>query len=1506
MKKILSLMIAIVLISGSFGVTPVFAAPSISLQLNTDGPRANFNDVVFAYVGTKVLFNTPEIPDGYSVRYFRGNTDITSEAQYDFVPGTVALSVVEGNNMFTARLYNGTKQVSTSKKVGVFGSTLEQYGTVKSGTYGLSNTTSDVKAYINSSNAEKAAIAKEALEYDEATETFGRTLVYKCAKDKVTQYIKREDIEVLELGAEIFLGTEIGSEPLNLFGYTQTTDGTKNTEVASSANYDAFQILSGSTDFAINGMPTGHSLSTRQWHTIKCYYDAVTNRIDYYIDGVLVGKNIDPGFSLTQKGYVLTTVNSYSADDNNTSKVLFANPSYTTYRHVNGVLGDFDNEAEEEGEEILNSYKGENLSTPVESGTVVPEGGTLVIDCEDMNIINPDVVSVRNSDFAIGGTYLHSYSSKSNTSTVPNPDVQYTVHFDDPGIYNIWMRVGTYATAGSTYDSTAFYYSVNGGQTYSRCNVYQEGEPFVWKKLTTTRAVNDGKLDICLAYRNRNIAYDRIVITSDMAYNPVNKNDLPNGDTTVLHPLPDITPPADHPRLYVTKDSVAKLKANAARPELSAHISRLRLLCDTYLSNSACTLDINVTPNVTHTSVGHFVYSLRARSVIYLIGEADEAFARDTIKYAKLLLATVRWDGFGSNKTRIIGNLMQAISIVYDYHYDLLTEEDKQFIISKLKQWALNKEMGYPPTGSAVVGHTQECEIYRDLLCFGAAVYGDDNEVWNIAAGKMFSKMLPGKRFFSQSGNHQAGTKYASGVRTEHEVLAALLLKSWGVSVDEYFGEDFDKIPLRFIYSRLPYGQLINEGDGSPGLTPEWEHLSFMVDIGKDLHSDSEYAPVYFGEWVKNRASADTAGADDAFWSLITWSMYHDEESQIPYEIDFGDDLPLTYAAKFPLSQMYARTNWNLGKDSDTAIAYMQAREVIAETKAKPDIGSFQIYYKGYLTKMNSYPGGNGFLTTAIDRNYNRRTAAHSCMTVYDPEEMFFANYYYYDKAWTVLSNDGGQNTDRWFKETRTLDLLTVEDIIDVGTVAETKGVYIGPNEKTPEFSYIKTDLTDAYGGRRINKTTGKTLKQDLIAKGYTATPEEQLPVDVMNPTYFEQYETQPKLSDYKRSMVFMDLNNETYPAAFICFDKIDSTDASFEKNWLLQFPAKPVVSGNTTTVTNTYDNNNGKMVVKTLLPESPDIEIIGGSGKEAWVDGANYTSAGNIQGGDEAGEEIEDETNTATEQTYGWRIEVSPPSAAKADLFLNAMYVTDADSTAAELPMTKVEIDKFIGVTLLDRFVLFSKTSTPEADAFTVTVPDNNNGAIMSTLITDIAPGMWAVASSNSTTRYYEVGEDENALYFKGLPGSYTITPASGVTATQISYSEMVKPKIGDFIIYTLDDSMFRNQAHPTKLINGEPYVCAADFYPYYGSTVTENSDGSVTITTPNSSGTNQILELTPNSTSYNYNGAAKTTTSAPQLIDGKLYVNPTKFTTEVPVISTSYIDYKKLLRVDVKYTIK
>ena len=120
-----------------------------------------------------------------------------------------------------------------------------------------------------------------------------------------------------------------------------------------------------------------------------------------------------------------------------------------------------------------------------------------------------------------------------------------------------------------------------------------------------------------------------------------------------------------------------------------------------------------------------------------------------------------------------------------------------------------------------------------------------------------------------------------------------------------------------------------------------------------------------------------------------------------------------------------------------------------------------------------------------------------------------------------------------------------------------------------------------------------------------------------------------------------------------------------------------------------------GKLFSKTLLPREHKIELVGGPGKEYWVDGKNYDMVWKVGS---SGQIPLDGDPTLARGVGAWRVEVSPrENKNKEDLFLHVIQVGDSKTLARMAPTEYVEKDNLVGFKLTANggvyTVLFDKT---------------------------------------------------------------------------------------------------------------------------------------------------------------------------------------------------------------------
>jgi len=410
----------------------------------------------------------------------------------------------------------------------------------------------------------------------------------------------------------------------------------------------------------------------------------------------------------------------------------------------------------------------------------------------------------------------------------------------------------------------------------------------------------------------------------------------------------------------------------------------------------------------------------------------------------------------------------------------------------------------------------------------------------------------------------------------------------------------------------------------------------------------------------------------------------------VPVNTDLSS-LPLTKYFAAPLGEMVARTGWGDDLSSNAVVAQMKVGVYNYANHQHLDAGSFQIYYKGPLA-VNSgiYQGTEGSYGGEHFKNYYQRSIAHNTMLIYNPAEKV---------TWhgNEIINDGGQQFPNGASEPKNMEELLSKHY----KTGEVLAHDFGPDSIKPEYTYLKGELAEAYSD---------------------------------------------KVKSFKRSFVFLNMNNADIPAAFIVFDRVNATNKDFKKTWLLHSVEEPIIAENIAMVKCSEKGYNGQLVNTTLLPSTENLVInkVGGKGNEYSVNGKNYPQYVAVE-------------NNSVDGAI-WRIEVSPKNGANTDNFLNVMQVMDfAAGSKKALKAEKFETEQFVGTKIGDRIVLFSKNGEAVNVPFKLNISGNATTKVM---ITDIAKGSWTVQRVNNKKK--SVGTilcDKNVLYFNASKGNYMIT---------------------------------------------------------------------------------------------------------------------------------------------------
>ena len=479
---------------------------------------------------------------------------------------------------------------------------------------------------------------------------------------------------------------------------------------------------------------------------------------------------------------------------------------------------------------------------------------------------------------------------------------------------------------------------------------------------------------------------------------------------------PTVVPPAAHPRLWVDPASLAQVRANRLHPENKPAWDRVQGMARK--------------PLVFQPEGGREVayntpleQAALAKAFCFLM-ENEPKVGREAVD---LMLAYLPRVEFGNllDITREIGAAIYAGACVYDWCYGLLTAAERETLRVQLMRLAEEMECGWPPFKLNIVnGHGNEAVVNRDLLALAIAIYNEDPRPYQYCSYAVLEQLVPMRRFEYQSPRHNQGVSYAS-FRFGWEMHAAWLMRR--IAGREVFDENLKRVPLYWLYMRLPNGEMLRDGDGVPA-GKYWSYPQTAL-----LCYAYNRDPILKGEFFRQGGLA----ANPVLFLLLNDPALKPEPSlaSLPHTIDFG---PV-------LGGMVARTGWTMGADSPDVVAEIKGGGFHFGNHQHADAGSLQIYYRGLqVAKLAQYV----FYGTPYDFNFAKRSIAQTMVRVVDPAEKILRGY----------ANDGGS---RFLQSNpRTPQQAQTDPTFNYGRVLSCS---FGPEAHDPEFSYFAADLRAAY-----------------------------------------------------------------------------------------------------------------------------------------------------------------------------------------------------------------------------------------------------------------------------------------------------------------------------------------------------------------------------------------------------------------------------------------------------------
>ena len=502
----------------------------------------------------------------------------------------------------------------------------------------------------------------------------------------------------------------------------------------------------------------------------------------------------------------------------------------------------------------------------------------------------------------------------------------------------------------------------------------------------------------------------------------------------------------EHPRLLLTKDDLPQLRINLAKN--NAFTERFLAKLDETIPDD-CILPAPektgtneaVGKDNIHNYNDNYLEIIQTKALGYLAYD-DQLYGYQAIYYMKNFLKSLDIKQIGSDQCREYGYTMYTAALVYDWCYDLLTEDDKiQFIagvencLCRGSNFLGHKmEIGFPPSEqSSVAGHACEYQILRDYLSFSIAIYDENPSWWNYIASRITYDFAPMRNYYVQSGIIHQGVGY-SEIRHIGDLYANWLM-TIATGESPFVGIDQ---PIRgIIGSEATAGSLFTDGDCNGDLknTSQFVSLIYMVAY---LYEDSTLL-----------AQANYLKGDSAFTGFLGGLsnpsfLALSSLSDIQPSADRYEGMELIQYFGSPLGQYVVRSSWT---DDSSAAVFMRIKERSTANHEHCDAGTFQIYYKGMLTS-----DGGVYYNYGSNHNqyYNQATISHNGLIIYNSSKKNTENGWY----------SGGQIK---YTDSNNYAIWENNPTAKTGLITGYQHAYKDDAKTQPLYAYLAGDITSAY-----------------------------------------------------------------------------------------------------------------------------------------------------------------------------------------------------------------------------------------------------------------------------------------------------------------------------------------------------------------------------------------------------------------------------------------------------------
>ncbi len=755
-----------------------------------------------------------------------------------------------------------------------------------------------------------------------------------------------------------------------------------------------------------------------------------------------------------------------------------------------------------------------------------------------------------------------------------------------------------------------------------------------------------------------------------------------------IYRKPTVYPSGSHPSIYFTENTIDKVRENLSSEECKEAYKRYIALSETVWDG-----DFGLPPEgIKHNYDGNKIGILEAKAFRYAMTK-EEKYGYEAVSAAKKAILTINVPRVVGDSCRTYGHLMYGVACVYDWCYDLLTEEDKKYIIAgcvnrlgpefEMCRYLYNGNK-LPIEQGVMYGHGAEDQLLVDYLAFAIASYTEAPEIYELVAGRVLNDYVEGQNFLFNSGSPWEGTMYGS-VRLVATLTANILISK--MTEDRFipFTSKLEDAVITTVKYIRPDGHIYRIGDTNENNTA----FQFVWMKENCLFAGNFYKNAYL-----KSVAYDYLEGFSQFWYMVAGmspiQFLALNDPKVPHTYD--GEISLTHRTYCPNTNIFAKSS----HEKDAFGIYMTMPEHCAISHAHLECGSFQIYYKGPLV---SDSGAYYWWGDLHHFGYTTQTVSANSLLIYNPALRDIR----YPSRENMLYS-GGQSINKSRRAPYTLSKLIEHPAL--GRWCKPLGLKNCECDGEYFYSYMAGDMTGAYDDETVD--------------------------------------------DVCRYMLAFKTDDEKCPYAFMTYDRISAKEASFHKSALIHVQEEPKIEGDFAIITTTKRNTSGKMVVQTVGEET-EYTVIGGEGKEFWIPGVDEDGNYSL----EAGQNLEIKTKKVegSLEEFGWgRIEISPKNHEKTNNLLTVMYVTDQSNTDEPIKAENISSGGFAGAKIFGKQVYFPKTEKIFNKEASLEVKEDGE-----CYITGLMWDEWTIFKDGEKMQVLNILTDENMLKINLKKGNYT-----------------------------------------------------------------------------------------------------------------------------------------------------